>query len=128
MKKYGFLYAFQLSKKIIFEVHYYTLGSNEEDTYFSTSAVEFNQPKTDYTIYEEANLSGQALEFYNKWNYLHHKNPNNQEYMQILEDIEDLKQRYNYLEIIDKEGFRGKIPIIEFNRIKELSVRKPKKG
>ena len=46
MKK-EFIASFQLSKKIIFEVNFYTLGNNSHP-YFSTSAYEFNQPKTDY--------------------------------------------------------------------------------
>ena len=46
MKK-EFIASFQLSKKIVFNVNYYTLGNNSSP-YFSTSADEFNQPKTDY--------------------------------------------------------------------------------
>ena len=39
--------VFTLSKIKIFEVNYYTLGSNNSP-YFTTSAAIFNRPKTDY--------------------------------------------------------------------------------
>ena len=128
MNRYEFLYAFQLSKKIIFEVDYYTLGSNE-NPYFSMSAAEFNQPKSDYSRCgqcQEDLCTGLALEFVNKWDYLHLRNPSDNEYREILEDIEDLKNKYNYIEIIDEEGFGGKNSNIGFNRIKELSKLEPK--
>lgn len=49
----SFQYVFQLSKKIVFEVSYYRLGNNTNKD-FSTSASEFNQPKSNY------NRCGQA--------------------------------------------------------------------
>lgn len=48
-----FMYCFQISKMIVFEVEYYTLGSNKAP-YFSTSAAEFIRSKRDY------NRCGQA--------------------------------------------------------------------
>ena len=56
MKK-EFIASFQLSKKIIFNVNYYTLGNNSS-SYFSTSADEFNQPKTGYCRCGQAQDSG----------------------------------------------------------------------
>lgn len=43
-----FMYCFQISKMIVFEVEYYTLGSNKAP-YFSTSAAEFIRSKRDYS-------------------------------------------------------------------------------
>lgn len=43
-----FMYCFQISKLIVFEVEYYTLGTNSAP-YFSTSANEFCRSKLDYT-------------------------------------------------------------------------------
>lgn len=48
-----FMYCFQISKLIVFEVEYYTLGGNKTP-YFSTSAAEFIRSKRDY------NRCGQA--------------------------------------------------------------------
>jgi hypothetical protein len=48
MERFKFHTAFQLTRKIIFKVSYYTLGSNDS-AYFSTSVCEFNQPKTDFS-------------------------------------------------------------------------------
>lgn len=44
-----FMYCFQISKLIVFEVEYYTLGGNKAP-YFSTSAAEFIRSKRDYNI------------------------------------------------------------------------------
>lgn len=40
-----FMYCFQISKLIVFEVEYYTLGGNKAP-YFSTSAAERLHPET----------------------------------------------------------------------------------
>lgn len=51
----SFHFAFQISRTVVFEVNYYRLGNNI-DKYFTTSAAEFNRPKTDF------NQCGQAQE------------------------------------------------------------------
>ena len=123
---YEFHYAFQLSKKRVFEVSYYTLGSNE-NPYFSTSAEEFNQPKTDYTICGQCQAeicTGKALEFYEKWDYMHLKKfDDDSKFRELLDDIEELKDRYNYIESIAEFQPRS----LSFERIKELSKQEPKK-
>lgn len=48
MTKNEFLYAFQITKSLIFEVHYYTLGDNTY-SYFVTEAKLLNYYKTDYS-------------------------------------------------------------------------------
>jgi len=127
MERKEFLYAFQLSKKRIFEVHYYTLGSNEHP-YFSTSAEEFNQPKTDYNRCGQAQeelCTGAAKRFWEKWDYCHCKDLNDAQYREVLEDIEELKSKYNYIEIIE-DSFAGKNSNISFEQIKALSKMEPK--
>ena len=47
MKRNEFMYDFCISRITVFEVSYYTLGSNSHP-YFATSAAVFNKPKTDY--------------------------------------------------------------------------------
>ncbi|MEE3344326.1 MAG: hypothetical protein VZS44_09570 [Bacilli bacterium] len=123
---YEFNYAFQLTKKIIFNVSYHTVGSNDYP-YFSTSADEFNQPKTDYNRCGQCQpelCMGLALHFYEKWDYLHCKKIENEaQFNELIEDIEELKNKYNYIEEIADDHVND----ISFNRIRELSKLNPKK-
>lgn len=129
MQKYEFMYAFQITRKIIFEVNYYTLGSNPSP-HFSTSAVEFNQPKTDYDrggqCQEDVLPAGPAKEFYTKWDYCHLHDLNDTQWQEVVDDIERLKQRYNYIEEIS-DTFAGSRTHISFGRIKDLSMMNVKK-
>ncbi len=131
---YEFAYAFQLDKKRIFEVEYYTLGSNPTP-HFSTKAEQFNQPKTDYNLCGQCQddiCTGLAKDFFDKWDKLHlHDIPDQQTFDELISDIEKLKAVYNHLEYKMPEGkrleevlYRGNIP---FGKIKELSMRIPKK-
>lgn len=125
MQKYEFLYVFQISRKIIFEVKYYTLGSNQSP-YFSTSACEFNQPKTDYNRCGQCQadlLDGLALDFYEKYDCFHLKDLDDSQWISITDDIEELKAKYNYIEEI-RDTFKGENSNISFSRCKELSMRK----
>lgn len=117
MQKTEFEYTYQISRKVIFEVRYYTLGSNKHP-YFSTSAAQFNQPKTDFNQCGQAQDSllprnTAAFKFYSKWDKLHCKDLTDREYTAITADIEVLKAEYNYIE---KGGFEAqkdlsKLPI-----------------
>lgn len=126
MDRYEFHYAFQLTKKCIFEVNYYTLGSND-NPYFSTSAEEFNQPKSDFNRCGQCQpdiCTGLALSFYEKWDYMHLKQfENDAQFKELLDDIEELKAKYNYIEEIADKCPRN----ISFSRIRELSKQEPKK-
>lgn len=123
---YEFSYEFQLSKKVIFEVQYYTLGYNDFP-YFATEAMEFNQPKTDYNRCGQCQAdlcTGLALDFYNKWNYMHLKKFENEaQFKELLDDIEDLKNRYNYIEEIADDH----VNTASFSSIRELSKMEVKK-
>lgn len=134
MLMYEFAYAFQLDKKRIFNVAYYTLCSNPHPD-FSTAALLFNQPKTDYTMCGQCQSSvctGLAKAFFEKWDRLHLKDiPDQQTFDELISDIEKLKAKYNYLEYKMPEGkrldtvlYNGNIP---FMRVKELSMQTPKK-
>lgn len=126
MKK-EYHYGFQISRKIVFEVSYYTLGSNK-NPYFTTSAAQFNQPKTDFNRCGQAQdslLTGKAREFWLKWDKNHLKNLSKADYTAILADIEDLKATYNYI-VDEKDTFAGTNSGLSFRRLKELSMQKVK--
>ena len=100
-KKFYF-WSFQISKKIIFNVEYYILGDNK-NPYFSTSAGKFNQPKTDYEQVGQAQAEllpkfSTAMNFWNKWNKKHLNDLTLEEYQEVLNDVEVLKNCYNYIE------------------------------
>lgn len=127
--KTEFHYVFQLTKKIVFEVSYYTLGSNNHP-YFATSAGKFNQPKTDYCHCgqaQDALLTGKAREFWLKWDEHHCHDITQELYDQLISDIEELKVRYNYLEK-RSETFKGTMNggSFTFSQIREFSKQKPK--
>ena len=123
MDKYEFMYAFQITRKVMFEVEYYTLGSNSAP-YFATSAGIFNQPKTDWDRCGQCQddvLTGLALDFYEKWDYMHLKDLSDAQWQEVVEDIEELKQRYNYIEKI-QPTFANEHTNIGFYNKKELSM------
>lgn len=127
MKK-EFIASFQLSKKIVFEVNFYTFGNNSHP-HFSTSAYEFNQPKTDYR------RGGQGQEdltrgfltarrFWRKWDKKHLQDLTEEEYAELITDLEKMKQTYNYLWSELDEVKKPYSPCFSFERMKELSKMK----
>ena len=121
----SFHYTFQISKKIIFEVNYYLLGSNKSK-YFSTSAAQFNQPKTDYNRCGQAQnelLKGfpLAMNFYKKFDHLHVKDLTTVQYSEIVQELEKLKSAYNFIHTEDDRGF-------SYGSQKDLSMLKVKKS
>lgn len=105
MEKKFYFWAFQISKTVIFEVKYYILGNNEKP-YFSTSANEFNRPKTDWVRGGQAQddllprnpTFGNARKFWKKWDTKHLQDLTDNEYTELLQDIQTLKDTYNYIE------------------------------
>jgi hypothetical protein len=96
-----FFFTLQLSKTIIFNIEYSTLGNNNKPR-FVTSADEFNKSKSDY------NRCGQcqdyllpdfklAFDFYQKWNFKHLDDLNSFEYDKMILDIKLLSEKYNYI-------------------------------
>ena len=125
MDRKEFHYAFQITRKVIFEVSYYTLGSNKQP-YFATSASEFNQPKTDFCMGGQCQkkvLTGEALEFYKKWDKKHLKDLTDKQYERLLKDIDVLKKTYNY-DYDMADTFAGTSSGLSFLRLKELSMKK----
>ena len=129
-----FMYVFQISKLITFEVNFYTLGTNSAP-YFSTSANEFCRSKRDYTRGGQAQRDllpkcSPARRFFEKWDRCHLHNLTAAEYEEVTADIEKLKERYNYIEDVrDCFGqsagcYRTHIPFYE---VVELSKLTPKK-
>lgn len=125
-----FMYCFQISKLIVFEVEYYTLGGNKAP-YFSTSAAEFIRSKRDYNRCGQAQREllpkrSPARRFFEKWDHCHLHDLTPAEYEEITADIEQLKARYNYIEDV-RDTFRGSRSSIPFYKVVELSKQTPKK-
>lgn len=101
MEKKEFQFVFVVAKGKLFEINYRTLATNAEP-YFATSAAQFNKPRTDFNrcgqcqydiLWGEAT---KAYDFYKKWNKLHLKDLNDEQYTQIVNDIEKLKSTYPF--------------------------------
>ena len=123
MKK-EFKYCFQITKLVMFEVEYYTLGNNE-NPYFATSANKFYKNKRDYECGGQAQdqllpENSIARQFWEKWDKKHLKDLSDDEYREVVEDIEELKEKYNYIEYI-KDTFKGKYENFSFGEIVLLS-------
>lgn len=93
------IYAFQITKKIVFEVHN---GQIESNPYFATSACVFNQPKTDFNCCGQCQNdvlpAGKARDFWEKWDKKHLSILTEEEEKELLQDLEVLKCSYNYCE------------------------------
>ena len=121
-------WAFQISKKIIFEIEYYQLKGNK-NAYFATSANEFNQPKTDWERCGQAQeallpKSSEAYKFWKKWDKKHFEDLTDEEFNELLEDIAILKETYNFIEQEQDESLNKEF--LTFYELKELSMKKPK--
>ena len=129
-----FMYAFQIDKMTVFEVSYYTLGSNKAP-HFATEAARFIRSKRDYAECGQAQKrvlvpGSLARHFYDKWDYLHLHVLTSEKYAEICADIENLKAKYNYIEDV-RDSFKGvsygcMAPHIPFYKIVELSKLMPK--
>ena len=107
--------VFEISRSVIFNVSYYTLGSNDSP-YFSTSANKFNKPKSDYIQCGQAQKDllpdGVVRDFYLKWDKHHLSDLSEKLYFELKNDLELLKDSYNYI---------SKSSDISFHEAKELS-------
>lgn len=123
-----FMYAFRIDKMRVFEVGFYTLGSNKAP-YFTTSAAKFIRSRRNYAECGQAQerilpKSSKARSFYKKWDRLHFHNLTREEYDAVTADIEGLKESYNYIEDV-RECFGESAGCYEtnipFSEIVELS-------
>ena len=106
--------AFEVTRYDIFEVSFYTLGSNKS-AHFSTSANRLNRRKSDYTQCGQAQESvlpkgSKARNFYELWDDKHLSDLTDDEYNEMVEDLKTLAERYNYI-LIDNE--RDHIPFMD---------------
>lgn len=117
-------YIFQLSKMVMFEVDYYRLGGNKMP-HFATSAQVFCRNK------KGINRAGQcqadvlkdfpvAYDFWKKWDNKHLHRLDYETYEELLDDIEVLKDEYNW-------DFTNKGNGFHWSREVELSKQKPKR-
>lgn len=109
MKK-EFKYYFQITKLVMFKVEYYTLGDNESP-YFATSAYKIFRNKKGYERWGQTQdqvLPENSIvrQFWEKWDKEHLKNLSDDKYREVVKDIEELKEKYNYIEYI-KDTFKG---------------------
>ena len=123
MKK-EFKYCFQITKLVMFKVEYYTLGNNE-NPYFATSANKFYKNKRDYECGRQVQdqllpENSIARQFWEKWDKEHLKDLSDDKYREIIKDIQELKEKYNYIERI-KDTFKGKYENFSFGEIVLLS-------
>lgn len=115
MAKKEFEYTFQITKTIVFEVNYHTVGSNKSP-YFSTSAAVFNRPKSDYNRCGQCQndvLFGLSMKFFKKWDELHLKDLTVEQYNNLIVDIELLKHKYNFIDNVRFSNIRelSKLPL-----------------
>lgn len=94
--------AIQVGKKGIFEVKYYILGGNKYP-YFSTCAAMLDQRRTDFEMAgqcQEDVLKGYPLllNFFRKYHEHHIKDISPETYQQIVNDLEIIKGKYNFVE------------------------------
>lgn len=121
---YNVDYIFQLSRMVMFEVKYHRLGGNKQP-YFATSAQVFCRNKKDITQGGQCQADvlkdfPVAYEFWKKWDGEHLSRLNYKKYQELLDDIEILKDEYNWDYTKSGNGF-------PFWREVELSKQKPKR-
>lgn len=115
--------AFQVNKYVIFEVCYRTLGGNEHP-YFSTQAGRLNRRKSDYV--ECGQCQGKlpesaAKRFWRKWDAKHLGQLTDEERAEVWADIEELKERYNYIVLVSDRFGTEDTRDIRFSDVAALS-------
>lgn len=99
----AFVYTFRIRKKVEFTVAYGDLKYHTQTPYFSTSAGQLNHIRSDYNTCgqcqnEVLKASPFAMKFYKKWDNLHLKVLTKDQYKELLVDIEELKNKYPFIE------------------------------
>ena len=125
MNNARFLVVFQINRMTVFEVDYGAIKSNT-NWHFSTSAATFIRSKRDYNTCGQCQkrvLKGKAKSFFEKWDAFHLKSLTPEQYSEMLSDLQELKNTYNYIE----EGEDYPMHHIPFHRIVELSKMDMKK-
>ena len=125
MKK-EFLVAFRINRMVIFEVNYYTLSTNES-AHFSTRANEFVRNKRDWACCGQAQehilpKNSLAYKFYKKWDVCHIQDLTQEQYDEMVQDLENLKKEYKFIYRELDETKKPYNPHISFNELKILSM------
>ena len=121
MKK-EFIYLFQIDKRVLFEVQFRTCGSDTHP-YFITYAHKFYKNKRGFEATGQCQcdvLEGLAYNFFKKYCDNHYKNLSEEEYNNIVKDLEELKQTYNYKKML-QDTFKEDYSDFSFEDMKELS-------
>ena len=132
MEKREFMAVFQLSKMRMFHVAYYTLSTNSHP-HFTTTANEFIRSKRDYRTGGQAQdyvTKGftTARNFWQKWDPMHLKDLTEEQYTEMVSDLEALKKKYNYILMELNESKKPYNPHISFYDEVELSKMTPGTG
>lgn len=121
-----FISVFKITKMTMFEVGYYTLRGNK-NPYFKTNAMELSRNKRGYSrcgqCQDSLLVKGLAKKFYEKWDSKHLKDLSNNEYEELMSDIEEMKSTYEHI-YKEEDTFRDKRSNISFYDIRELSMSK----
>ena len=128
--KMEFHVGIALDRTRMFEISYYTLGSNSYP-YFATESAKFIRSKKGYERCGQCQkkvLNGEAKRFWEKWDKHHLLDLDFETYKELVKDIEKLLKCYPYhivrvKEDIDDKKFRN----IGFTEFYELSFLPPKK-
>lgn len=123
--------CFQMSKMILFEISYYTLGSNQ-NPYFTTSACEFIRSKRDFSRAGQCQKDllkkfRTAYNFYKKWDVFHLKQLTQEQYNEMRKDLCALEQKYNTLLLEMEDGVQLKPDHFNFYQLVKFSKQTPKK-
>lgn len=126
-KRREFISTFRITRMIVFNVSYYTLGSNKTP-HFTTSASVFTRNKRDYTQCGQCQKDvlpkgSVARKFFMKWDEKHLSDLNDSEYDELMKDMEELKEEYLHI-YKERDTFRNQNSNIPFYEVKELSMMK----
>ena len=95
-------YSFRTNKRDMFTIRYDRTGNNKNMD-FATTASTFNRKRTDYERGGQAQKDilkegTKARAFYDKWDKKHLGTLTQKEYKELVNDIEDLKKEYPYIQ------------------------------
>lgn len=102
-KQESFNYIFQISKSIVLQVGYYGVPYWPDKNYTSTIYRFTRGEITGLWAPDVLEWFYTAHCFYDKWYFWQAKDLPEGKYEEIKKDIEELKERYNYLEMLNND-------------------------
>ena len=120
--------VFQLSKTILFEVHYYTLMNNPAPD-FSTEAEKFTRSKITFEQCGQCQKRllvdyPEVMAFYEKWDVHQCKDLSDEAYSEMVTDLAPLCAKYNYL--LKEHTKTTPVGGFYFENLKDFSMNKLK--